>query len=403
MLNSRLESLLTAAALCSLLGACNSDPPDATSDTDTDTESGTGDGDGDAVDPICGNGIIESGEACDDGNTIETDTCTNECALASCGDGLVHEGVEACDDGNMDTTDDCVLCQPATCGDGYVQEGVETCDDGNIDDTDTCTSTCELASCGDGFVQPGEDCDDTNDDNNDDCVECSAATCGDGFVQVGVEECDDANMDNSDGCDDTCVGAVCGDSFVQVGEECDDANLMAMDGCSPSCGWEFRLAFATSTTHTGDLGGLAGADAICNMLAQDAGLPGTYMAWLSTVDESPATRFTQSTVPYVLPDANQVADDWADLIDGSLDFAVARTETGAMSVNTAVMCGGSARLARTGTTEFGTPGASTCLDFSSGVASDFGTIGRSASNMSEWSSCGEIECDVLMPIYCFQQ
>jgi cysteine-rich repeat protein len=401
----RLESVLAITALCSLLGGCTPDPPESMSETDTETGDGDGDpGDGDGdLEPICGNGVVESGEACDDGNTVETDACTNECALASCGDGLVNEGVEVCDDGNVDNTDACVDCAAAICGDGSVQQGVEICDDGNMDDADMCTNACELASCGDGFVQPGEDCEDANMDNTDDCVECVAAACGDGFVQVGVEECDDGNTDNADGCDDACIGAVCGDTFVQAGEECDDGNLESMDGCSLSCGWEVRVAFATSTVHAGNLGGLANADAICNLLAENGNLPGTYMAWLSTGTDSPSTRFVQSTVPYVLPDGNKVADDWADLTDGSLDFAVARTETGANSIETSVMCGGSARLARTGTTEFGTQGASTCVDFSSSLANDSSIIGRSASNTSDWSNCGEVGCDVMLPIYCFQQ
>jgi cysteine-rich repeat protein len=404
----RLESFLATTALCSLL-ACNPDPPESSSGTETDTEAGDGDGDpgdGDGdTEPVCGNGMVETGEACDDGNAVETDECSSECVLASCGDGVVYEGVEACDDGNMDNTDDCVMCAAAVCGDGFVQGIVEECDDGNTDDTDMCTSTCEPAECGDGIVQPvvGEDCDDTNMDNTDDCIDCVAAACGDGFLQMGVEQCDDGNLIPDDGCDDMCMGMICGDTLVQPGEECDDGNMAAMDGCSPLCAWEFRMAFATSTLHTGDLGGLAGADAICNMLAQSAMLPGTYMAWLSTGVESPSTRFVQSAVPYRVPTGDQVADDWADLTDGSLDFAVARTETGANSVNTALMCGGSMRLARTGTNEFGTPGPSNCVDFTSSMAMDLGLIGRSASNMSEWSNCGEFGCDVMLPIYCFQQ
>jgi cysteine-rich repeat protein len=405
MLDSRLQSLLATTALCSLLG-CNPDP-EPTNDDETSSETGDGDGDpgdgdGDSI-PICGNGMVESGEACDDGNTSELDECTTDCELATCGDGHTQEGVEVCDDGNTDNTDACVNCAAAICGDGSVQQDIEVCDDGNMENTDTCTNVCLPAACGDTFVQPGEDCEDANMDNTDACVDCVAAMCGDGFVQVGVEQCDDANMDNSDGCDDTCMGAICGDTLVQPGEECDDGNIEIMDGCSPSCTWEVRIAFATSTLHTGDLGGLAGADMICNMLAQSASLPGTYMAWLSTGVESPSTRFTQSAVPYVVTTGDQVADNWADLIDGSLDFAVARTETGVNSVNTAVMCGGSARLARTGTTEFGLPGTSTCADYSSSLPMDMGLIGRSASNMSEWSNCGEVGCDVLLPIYCFQQ
>jgi cysteine-rich repeat protein len=398
----RLESILATTALLALIG-CPDEPPVSTSDTETDSESGDGDGDGDVPEPICGNGMVETGEGCDDGNTVETDDCTNACQLASCGDGHLQEGVELCDDGNADNTDACVNCVGAACGDGFVQDGVEDCDDGNFENTDMCTNVCEPASCGDSFVQPGEDCDDADMDSTDDCIDCVAAACGDGFLQVGVEECDDGNAVDDDGCSNACLGEVCGNGFVQPGEECDDGNIDPMDGCSATCAWEVRLAFATSSLHAGDLGGLAGADAICNMLAQNASLPGTYMAWLSTGVDSPSTRFVQSAVPYVLPDGNQVADDWADLIDGSLDFAVARTETGAMSVDTAAMCGGSARLARTGTTEFGTAAPGTCVDYSSSLASDVGLAGRSASNMAQWSNCGDIGCDVLLPIYCFQQ
>ena len=47
-----------------------------------------------------------------------------------------------------------------------------------------------------------------------------------------------------------------------------------------------NIVFATSTLQDGNLGGLAGADAICNTRASAAGLPGAYVAWLSstTVD-----------------------------------------------------------------------------------------------------------------------
>src|SRR5262249_876252 len=49
---------------------------------------------------ICGNGVLDLGEDCDDGNTDNTDACTSECQPATCGDGFVQAGVEACDDGN---------------------------------------------------------------------------------------------------------------------------------------------------------------------------------------------------------------------------------------------------------------------------------------------------------------
>ena len=41
----------------------------------------------------CGNAIVEDGEACDDGNDVQEDECTNLCKIAECGDGIVFGGV----------------------------------------------------------------------------------------------------------------------------------------------------------------------------------------------------------------------------------------------------------------------------------------------------------------------
>jgi cysteine-rich repeat protein len=66
--------------------------PTAATTTDTDpTETG---------DPACGDGVVQAGEECDDGNQIDTDTCLSTCQSATCGDGKLQEGVEQCDDGN---------------------------------------------------------------------------------------------------------------------------------------------------------------------------------------------------------------------------------------------------------------------------------------------------------------
>jgi cysteine-rich repeat protein len=59
----------------------------------------------------CGNGVVDPGEACDDGNGSNTDACLTSCVAASCGDGFLHAGVEACDDGNRVSGDGC----SATC------------------------------------------------------------------------------------------------------------------------------------------------------------------------------------------------------------------------------------------------------------------------------------------------
>ena len=88
---------------------------------------------------------LTTGETTDTSST-EPSTDTGS---AKCGDGIVDDG-EECDDGNLVSTDACLaICVAATCGDSVVQAGVEDCDDGNADDLDGCTNTCIAATCGD--------------------------------------------------------------------------------------------------------------------------------------------------------------------------------------------------------------------------------------------------------------
>ena len=187
---------------------------------------------------LCGNGVVETLEACDDGNDIDTDECTSECVQAVCGDGLVREGVEACDLGvaNSNTAACKANCALQLCGDGFIGPG-EACDDGNAIEDDACTNSCAQPSCGDGVVQMGEACDDGNAKDDDACLNsCVVAGCGDGVVQGGVEECDDGNPSNTDACLTTCTTAKCGDGQVHEGvEACDDGNANKADGCDNGC------------------------------------------------------------------------------------------------------------------------------------------------------------------------
>lgn len=157
----------------------------------------------------CGDGVVHAGvEACDDGNAVDDDACTNACTTPTCGDGILQTMLgEACDDGNNTNSDNCLNnCQLAVCGDGVIHTGLEQCDDGNNIDTDGCLTSCQSATCGDGYVEAGvEDCDDGNNENSDACLNsCVAATCGDGHIHQGVEQCDDGNVDNLDVCLSTC-------------------------------------------------------------------------------------------------------------------------------------------------------------------------------------------------------
>lgn len=45
---------------------------------------------------LCGNGVTDAGEDCDDGNTLSGDCCTPTCRISSCDDGLFCNGAERC-------------------------------------------------------------------------------------------------------------------------------------------------------------------------------------------------------------------------------------------------------------------------------------------------------------------
>ncbi len=91
--------------------------------------------------------------------------------------------------------------------------------------------------------------------------------------------------------------------------------------CTADADRHERAVFATSASFNGNLGGLAGADAKCQAEADDPAsiVPaGTYLAWLSDGNDSPETRFTKSSHPYMLPDGTKIAEDFTDLTSGSI-------------------------------------------------------------------------------------
>lgn len=206
----------------------------------------------------------------------------------------------------------------------------------------------------------------------------------------------------------------CGNTMIEAGEDCDVGDLngascatLGFDGGSLACDgptchfntsgcFRNKIAFATSAPYDGNLGGLDGADAVCNAHAFAGGLAGTYRAWLADGTGSPSTRFIQSSQPYELVDGTLVANNWADLTDGTLQNPINRDENGTtVSTPTTVWTNV--------TTAGATDTAADCVDWTSDSGGDSGGIGSSTSATSIWTDLGGQGCNLTLLLYCFEQ
>lgn len=172
-----------------------------------------------------------------------------------------------------------------------------------------------------------------------------------------------------------------------------------------------KIVFVTSGRFTGNLvqeatnlgltpsDGLDAGDKICQKLADDAPLAGTYKAWLSDNTGSPSTRFVQSTVPYVRTDGVTVADDYADLINCGnqcLQAPIDRFESGEVPTGD--------RDVWTDTRTDGTiiSTATDCNNWSAGGIR-LGFIGRRGATTTRWTFFTIRGCGQSHRLYCFQQ
>jgi cysteine-rich repeat protein len=154
----------------------------------------------------CGDLVLGPDEECDtgpDNSDVRPNACRRNCQLPYCGDGIEDSG-EACDDGNTADGDSCTSsCEIfESCGDGLLQTELgEECDDGpgNAYAPDACRPTCQLPRCGDRILDSGEECER---DHRLCQIDSGCVLCGNGVIGPG-EECDDG-IDNSDGVPDAC-------------------------------------------------------------------------------------------------------------------------------------------------------------------------------------------------------
>lgn len=170
-----------------------------------------------------------------------------------------------------------------------------------------------------------------------------------------------------------------------------------------------RFLFVTSQTFRGDLGRAAGTsgrtvgDEKCNQAAHSAGLPGTYVAWLSTTVDHPKV-LPQKGTPIVLPrQCEVVADDFIALTgSGTVPLKVAPTST-ELGSTLVIPCYVWTNTNTSGTAYDQSPGANTCSEWTNAQAGSFGAIGLCTSLDAQWAAWSTLECNNdNAHLYCLQ-
>jgi len=127
---------------------------------------------------VCGNGVTDADEACDDGNLADGDGCDTNCTATACGNG--------------------------------VRTGGEACDDGNTVDGDCCSAGCDVEAAGSPCAGDGNGCTDDVCDGTGFCGLANVAPCDDGSPCTGQDTCGGGACDGTLLCTacEGCNGAV---------------------------------------------------------------------------------------------------------------------------------------------------------------------------------------------------
>ncbi|HWO26813.1 MAG TPA: DUF4215 domain-containing protein [Kofleriaceae bacterium] len=222
----------------------------------------------DDVPIICGNGVLERGEDCDDDDTQKDSVCDATCHF-TCGNGLVDTDIdikELCDTAISSgpgacpkSCDDGVACtDDVLSGSGCITECLHSTITARVDGDGCCPTGADATTdndctsmCGNGVLEPGELC--------DTAIVAGAGACpmacddmqvcttdmlqGQGTCQAMCAATPITMPANGDGCcptganatnDNDCV-AVCGNGVVEPSETCDTMITMGAGACPTMC------------------------------------------------------------------------------------------------------------------------------------------------------------------------
>jgi hypothetical protein len=144
----------------------------------------------------------------------------------------------------------------------------------------------------------------------------------------------------------------------------------------------------------GSLGAATAADAICTTQANEAGLPGNYVAWISTSTSNAIDRLAGAR-GWVRADGVPFVDQLSDLTASHLMSPLVIDRYGVMIDIVA----GAAQIA-TGTSTAGTPSNGTCTDLSAPGAMI--SSGTATTTSTRWTGfINTLPCNTGQRIYCF--
>ena len=184
-------------------------------------------------------------------------------------------------------------------------------------------------------------------------------------------------------------GTTSGNDSSSSGSDSSSSSTTEMDSSSGDTDTTLRV-FVSSTVTNAALGGTSGADTLCTNLAASAGLGGTWSAWLSTSTVDAADRIDPTGAPYALVDGTVVANDLADLLDGSVASPINRDENGSPVASDVW----------TGTLQDGTAQGFDCGAWTS--AAGTGHCGAASQSDFRWTNNVTPPCGAGLRVYCFE-
>ncbi len=176
--------------------------------------------------------------------------------------------------------------------------------------------------------------------------------------------------------------------FSCSAENTPDDSLVVPDGSVPSQG-----VFVTRSEYSGDLGGLVGADRLCQSAAESVDLRGTWIAWLSTDTVNAYDRVT-SGGPWRDLTGQTVFANRSALM--TIPLRAIRTQENGERVSFSL------ENVWTGTATGGqADGDDNCDNWASSDILDWGS--RGITNEESWTESSGNSCDAKARLYCFEE